>query len=98
MGMRLIDEDALWEKMGKFYEKRAEEANMTDDIVVCVTWHDAVVLIKDAPIIEERKHGKWEYISFMTVKCSNCQEIFHELAWDNFCPNCGADMRKGEEE
>ena len=38
--------------------------------------------------------GKWKYISFMTVKCSNCQETFHELEEDNFCPNCGADMRE----
>ena len=38
--------------------------------------------------------GKWEYISFMTVKCSNCKEIFHELECDNFCPNCGAQMEE----
>lgn len=37
--------------------------------------------------------GKWKFISFMTVECSNCQETFHELEGDNFCPNCGADMR-----
>lgn len=42
--------------------------------------------------------GKWEYISFMTVKCSNCQETFQELAGDNFCPNCGADMREPPKE
>ena len=42
--------------------------------------------------------GKWKYISFMTVKCSNCQETFQELAGDNFCPNCGADMRAEEGE
>lgn len=37
--------------------------------------------------------GKWIYEGFMTVKCSNCNEYFHELEGDNFCPNCGADMR-----
>lgn len=48
--------------------------------------------VEDFPAADVRPvvRGKWEYISFMTVKCSNCQEIFHELAWDNFCPNCGA--------
>lgn len=39
-------------------------------------------------------YGEWEYVSFMTVRCSNCKEIFHELGSDNFCPNCGADMKK----
>lgn len=38
--------------------------------------------------------GKWEYISFMTVKCSNCQEVYQELEGGNYCPNCGADMRE----
>ena len=39
-------------------------------------------------------YGEWEYVSFMTVRCSNCKEIFHELEGDTFCPNCGADMRE----
>lgn len=52
--------------------------------------------LKSIPAADVRPvvRGKWEYISFMTVKCSNCQEIFHELEGDNFCPNCGADMRE----
>ena len=38
--------------------------------------------------------GTWEYISFMTCRCSVCKEVFHELDGDNFCPNCGASMRE----
>ena len=39
--------------------------------------------------------GKWEFIAFMIFKCSNCQETFYEeLEVNNFCPNCGADMRQ----
>lgn len=53
--MRLIDVDALREQMKDFYEKRAEEANMTGNRVVCVTWHDAVMLIESAPIITETR-------------------------------------------
>lgn len=41
-------------------------------------------------------YGEWEYVSFMTVRCSNCKETFHELEADYFCPNCGADMRKAK--
>lgn len=49
----LIDRDALWQKMKDLHEKRTEEANMTGDsrVVVCVTWHDAVVLGKNAPVV-----------------------------------------------
>ena len=34
-----------------------------------------------------------EYISFMTVRCTNCKEIFHEF-YGNYCPICGADVRE----
>lgn len=49
----------------------------------------------------ERKKGKWleidaGYCDYHYVKCSQCGETFD---WKkNFCPNCGADMREGEEE
>lgn len=45
----------------------------------------------------ERKKGRWKYIAFMTVECSECHKQLHELEYDNFCPSCGADMR-GEQE
>ena len=52
------------------------------------------------PTIEpERKKGKWLLIDagyYDYVKCSQCGET---LVWGkNFCPNCGADMREGEQE
>jgi len=47
----------------------------------------------------ERKKGKWLLIDagyYDYVKCSQCGETH---VWGrNFCPNCGADMREGEEE
>ena len=67
----------------------------------CVPYNRATKkAIKSIPAANVRPvvRGKWEYISFMTVKCSNCQETFQELAGDNFCPNCGADMRAEEGE
>ena len=63
------------------------------------TEHDrnaAIHLVRElVPAADVRPvvRGVWEYISFMTCRCSVCKEIFHELAGDNFCPNCGADMR-----
>lgn len=44
---------------------------------------------------EERPQGEWA-VSGLDYKCSNCGmiPIFRQY---NFCPNCGADMRKEEE-
>ena len=69
-------------------------------VCVCGLMHRAADAIEELTAADVRPlvRGKWEYISFMTVKCSNCQETFQELAGDNFCPNCGADMRAEEGE
>lgn len=61
--MRLIDADELWKQMKELYEQRAEEANMTGDRVVCVTWHDAVVFIKNAPAVD----------AVEVVRCIECR-------------------------
>lgn len=57
--------------------------------------------------VVERKKGKWidkpVYMQTMDGKtwdgfthCSECKEM-HEYGYrSNFCPNCGADMRKEE--
>lgn len=51
---------------------------------------------------EERPHGEWIKWNFKTFgalgdweyKCSNCEKVY--CGEYNFCPNCGADMRKGK--
>lgn len=52
----------------------------------------------DLKSAQPRKKGKWLLIDagyYDYVKCSQCGET---LVWGkNFCPNCGADMREGEE-
>ena len=68
-------------------------------------------LVADFPTVEPPK-GEWEecdwveydghgeciHYSKEALRCSNCCNAFKkELLWkDNFCPNCGADMRKKE--
>lgn len=50
---------------------------------------------------EERPHGEWIKWNFKTFgamgdweyKCSNCEKVYGGEY--NFCPNCGADMTKG---
>ena len=50
--------------------------------------------IKTCPYRTERQIGKWKNVALFTRECSECGAQFHELEYDNFCPNCGADMRQ----
>ena len=45
---------------------------------------------------EPRPHGEWIYKDMKGQFCSVCDK---QSVWKfNFCPNCGADMRKGGDE
>ncbi len=52
---------------------------------------------------EPTKHGHWEQIVHPWYECSECGErtavvnLNGKVIW-NYCPNCGADMRGGENE
>ena len=52
-------------------------------------------LIANAPAADvvPVRHGKWE-VNPVYIKCSECGEAFM-LIPQNYCPNCGADMRTG---
>lgn len=49
---------------------------------------------------ETRPKGKWgdvfHHQGFNYHKCSNCHIAMKVSDYDNFCPNCGASMIKGE--
>lgn len=57
--------------------------------------------VEDAPTVEAKPvvHGEWKYDWLGEYICSNCyervnvKEVMGEPAWD-WCPACGADMRK----
>lgn len=88
--MRLIDADALWMDV-------IHRMDYCDDILE---------MIEAMPTVEpERKTGTFigtEYDGyadgnpvFCEWKCSECGCVFEdEEPTYNFCPNCGADMRK----
>ena len=52
--------------------------------------------IKTCPYRTEYRSGKWKNIAFFTRECSECGAQFHELEYDNFCPNCGTKMEWDE--
>ena len=61
---------------------------------------DIYHIIKDQSTIEAIPvvHGEWigkPLGGYSKVRCSNCKRAFLENQGKlNFCPNCGADMRK----
>lgn len=103
--MRLIDADALLEQMKELHQERSEEFNMTGDRAICVTWHDAVICIKDSSTIDSVPvvHGRWlwfEDCSNGGLYCSVCHKLIHKVMTpkkklSRYCPNCGAKMDGG---
>ena len=72
-------------------------------------WNDCIDAITDnAPTvdaivntIEVRPQGEWYYSIDKGWECNQCHEIVKDMptcmrkALYNFCPNCGAELRKG---
>lgn len=46
--------------------------------------------------VRENVHGEWAKICWKAFRCSECKKVSEY--YTNFCPNCGADMRKEVEE
>ena len=72
---------------------------------------DLLIAIDDVPTIDsERKKGKWDFIGNQLFKCTSCekeysQDQFYALQtyysdpeFPNYCPNCGCQMKGGEQD
>lgn len=61
-------------------------------------WLKELKAYREAPSVEpERKTGKWIDDGDGCFKCSKCNTAFcwsSRILASNFCPECGADMRK----
>lgn len=98
--MRLIDADALmeaintWPKFG--VDERCRIVPWSEKYEPYIHLRDAVIAITGMPTIEERKTGEWT----SEEACEFCgfqpwyENDIHTLS---FCPNCGADMRGGQD-
>ena len=90
--MRLIDADALNERM--YHDAFETDSDMQKWDGGCwIRYKMFENAMKDAPTVDAKPvaRGEWK-VTPIYIKCSVCGESFM-LIPQNFCPNCGADMR-----
>ena len=93
--MRKIDADALLEIL-QSWRDAAEKINAP----VNYKFASAIIAqVERMPTIEERKKGTWLVHLYKLGKeryeCDQCQGRC-DMGY-RYCPNCGADMREGQE-
>lgn len=108
--MGLIDADALMKTLG-ITDMDCGKCDLHGTIGCSKNggFVDACVAIEHAPIIEERKTGKWEekticddavITEWQSARCPVCKK-YHTTPYMyffhdyNYCPECGADLRGG---
>ena len=93
--MRAIDADALIYELNNSHYPGAPYVDAGISI--------AIGKVCDAPTIEpERKKGRWlDTIQDGWWQCSNCGAYWQKTIVEScniiYCPNCGMDMRVGED-
>lgn len=96
--MRTIDADALRAQM--YHEAFETDTDMQRwDSGCWIRYKMFENALDNAPTIEpQRMRGRWEYLDYGGVgnyHCTACRRIC--IGDYDFCPNCGADMRGGQE-
>ena len=89
--MRLVDADAAIDALKEYFNDEDQK-----DTEYGAYWHHSHVLkvLESLPTAQPKK-GKWEDRSFTGLhryRCDQCGGLSYFA--DNFCPNCGADMRR----
>lgn len=94
--MRLIDADEL---------KKYIDAQEGRHFIGCTVGEALKIIVDEQPTVEERKKGRWlrygedgypNNEDTVFWQCDQCLEQYtgRTKRIPNFCPNCGADMRK----
>lgn len=93
---RLIDADALTDKVDKYIYRITRASKRKLKAGESAILADIKAHIELSPTIDAVpvKRGKWT-VTPIYIKCSECGESFM-LIPQNYCPNCGADMRGTE--
>lgn len=62
-------------------------------------WQEIEDEMRKLPVIEERKHGKWNHLPHYMLQCSECKGVLHTYSATEpekyetaYCPHCGAVM------
>lgn len=98
--MRLIDADALIERLDEVYQDTSLYNEWRWFLTICEQE------VENAPTIDPVKHGRWirwvqNKDEWPAAMCSECQEKVdadNEGQYTNYCPNCGARMDGGAED
>ena len=86
---RFIDAD----KLKKHYAWWATSGN--PDLEQQKKDFDVIVDLQPTVEAEPTKRGRWIEDEYGIPHCSECGTI-NNTVYKNYCPNCGADMRGGE--
>lgn len=82
----VLDEIDNWISLDAYYRPYSKHENIPVD--------EIKYRVMNVPSAKLERKGKWGNAGFMLAKCSECGAQVAELEYDNFCPNCGADMRE----
>ena len=95
---RLIDADALRAQM--YHEAFETDTDMQRWDGGCwIRYKMFENAIDNAPTIApQRKRGKWIDKDGGLATCSECGDRWGVWSVMNYCPNCGADMRDGDDD
>ena len=92
--MRLIEADRLLEILEREEAYHSDLPQRADGV------RDAIMDVMSAPTVDAVpvRHGRWVMkegeLAFWD-ECSECgKKIVHRTPYYDFCPNCGANMRK----
>ena len=95
--------DALWKALYE-YEDETEKQFLESEELDIATWFLHRIFVQNMNVIDrrtildlpsaqlERKKGKWIKVEDNPYRCSVCGEL--SCCLSNYCPDCGADMRK----
>jgi DNA-directed RNA polymerase subunit RPC12/RpoP len=109
--MRLIDADALEEKIEIDYCRPCKTGELDYDGIKCrgcCEFNTALDFLRDSPKVDAVLvvHAHWDVFDECenAYECSKCHDVFILLAGKpeennyQFCPNCGAKMDGGKHE
>lgn len=96
--MRLIDADAIGEKLEALMQKYAAAGNLN----VAQDYNFVLIVIDSAPTVDaaEVRRGTWDILDGHKARrvCSACGWDAPEYSkFYSYCPNCGAEMGDGNE-